>query len=330
VETKDYVRLLIKDCTKAAGVNNLQEVTVRSRYGKSRPPRYCHKVKEAVGNHWFGIEVEVENLPERIEVLTGEDNARPTAWYSAIKLGGLWDSVEDNSLRNGGREFVSAILHSSMVDKAINQLYDNLPKVTDFSNRAGIHIHTDFTERTLADVLKFLVVYMSIEEILFTIVAPHRHNNTFCVPVVSCNNSKDMLMLGSTDREVVTKYSALNICPLWQKGTIEFRHFQSTGDRTELRLWVSIIEAMLDYIDMNTEVPLEDFITNILDLRGNSAFTTHLQSVFGDRLTQRLVGHLSLREISSMINSALSKVAVSLTSSKMPVGPQLAPFFNKI
>ena len=67
--------------------------------------------------------------------------------------------VEDGSLRNNGREFVSKVLTKKEIDKALEELNSVFAEFaqTHASFRCGTHIHYNMSDRTLQQTLEFLL-----------------------------------------------------------------------------------------------------------------------------------------------------------------------------
>ena len=100
----------------------------------------------------FGIEVEVENVP----------NPRVQYFHRPY-----WGLTADNSLRNNGVEFVSLPLKGYQVEAAPKQLANSLPKEHQFSERTSVHIHMNVRDLTIEQIVNLMLIYTSLENLLF-------------------------------------------------------------------------------------------------------------------------------------------------------------------
>lgn len=178
----------------------------------------------------IGIEVEVENVT-RVNYL-----------HEA------WQSKADGSLRNNGIEFIT--LPSRACDAPI--LLESLMKRTlnadcCFSPRTSVHVHLNFLDNTNDDLTSFLALYSVYERLFYKFVGRQRIKNIYCVPI-----TETALLSLSARKNTVSikdwqKYTALNLKPLEQFGTIEFRHMHGTPDVTKLCVWIDLITKLKAY-----------------------------------------------------------------------------------
>lgn len=199
----------------------------------------------------------------------------------------LWQIREDGSLRNNGREFVSWPMPAFYSYPALQLLFNGLNADHDFSKRTSIHVHINVRNLTAQQVLATLLIYHSVEPLLFDYVGGNRTNNIFCVPWTN----SDFLShkLGGPDkwktlaelRGLSEKYSALNIIPLETFGTLEFRHMPGTSDVQKIIRWIDMITAMRLYAVRNG---FDKVLSEIVNLNTNSQYEKYLESVFGPTL----------------------------------------------
>lgn len=221
----------------------------------------------------FGIEVEVENCPCDF----GDDPRHS-----------LWRVTEDNSLRNHGREFVSRVLNPKSFDKALAQLqvmFNERYPDTDANYRCGTHIHYNQGTRTLFDTFEFIMAAIAMERMFLSAFAPDRAQSVYCVPwqdgrglgrslrrgMSGYHQALD-IMIGNT-----SKYTTVNIIPLTQYGTVEFRMFPSTTSTNALKQYVKAIQnldelvkliglqGIVDKLQNEQQEELVDFILKDVD-----------------------------------------------------------------
>jgi hypothetical protein len=205
--------------------------TIYELFGTGKPLAYKQEML-------LGIEVELEhvnNLPEE-----------------GLKH---WQVTNDESLRNNGKEFVSKILNYSRphYKQALAELQEQIDKFNyQASFRCGIHVHVNVGHLTSEDLWNLYVTYLAYENLLFQYVANNRNQSIFCVPVqstefpVKLRNKRDAK--GIVDarylNQYTTKYSALNLLPLTQHGTVEFRHLHGTNNLKQVEDWINIIHNL--------------------------------------------------------------------------------------
>lgn len=213
---------------------------------------------------FIGIEVEAEN----IQTLK---NNFPTFWMEK----------EDHSLRNNGLEFVTYPLRAKYLYTALRLLYEDvLPDDVSFSERTSVHVHVNVRNLTVDELTSFVLLYLIFERVLFSFAGNHRYQNIFCVPVLETtlldnffNNIKfDAL------RIPWQKYTGLNLLPILDKGTIEFRQFPGTKDYHKIYLWVEmLISLRLASRSIFTPTKLLEIIKN---LNTTSEYDFFIKEVF--------------------------------------------------
>lgn len=178
-------------------------------------------------------------------------------------VSGFWKITDDASLRNDGREFISppttipelvcefAKLHKTLVCGG------SYPK---FSERTSIHVHVNCLHLSPQQVKNIVLLYALLEEFFFLACDPSRKNNIYCVPLSDT-------YLPSIYRFPLKdlwhrwhKYTALNIRPLSQHGTIEFRHMQGTDDVGLVTNWLTALGKLWDIgrdIDIKKNLSLD-------------------------------------------------------------------------
>ena len=246
--------------------NDLWRNRVECNSVKVKPRSTIANTFSLADTNIFGIEVEVENL-----------GIEATASIQTISSSHYWTSTKDGSLRNNGYEFVSYPLKGSEVGYALKFLFATLPTYTDFNDRAGIHVHVNCLEFSVNTIRKILLTYLLFEDYFFSMTKKNRKNSIFCVPIRESVSINDYLFL-ERKAQGTLKYSALNILPLWDQGTIEFRHLHSTNDIELLERWFKSIDRLVNFCNENQE-PFDTFISNILGVKN----IDHLgSSIFGD------------------------------------------------
>lgn len=188
----------------------------------------------------IGIEVELEEWD-------GKNNTK------------YWITKEDHSLRNHGIEFVTngPVIGEDIIP-AIEELcaLANARKYSTGEPRAGIHVHVDCTDLEVEtnELAHMVSNYMLVEHALFGFAGDWREHCGYCIPYDL--GKQDFRFLGKvlyeqknksalqSSLQNMSKYQALNLVPLIQYGTVEFRHLPTIFDPKKLLDWVKIVLAI--------------------------------------------------------------------------------------
>jgi hypothetical protein len=155
--------------------------------------------------------------------------------------------VNDGSLRNNGYEYVSIPMTIDTATTSFRALHSTLVKGPDaFTNRTSIHVHANCLNLDMTEVRQIILLYALFEEAFFMMVSPARRNNIHCValtetPLTSYYKLDLSSLIGRW-----SKYTALNIKPLTQYGTIEFRHMHGTSDLVLVTEWLNLINNLFN------------------------------------------------------------------------------------
>lgn len=214
----------------------------------------------------LGIEVEIERV----------NGMAKDSWME------FFNSTQDGSLRNNGVEFVSKPLKASLVEQALTTLFDSFNPGTEFSPRTSIHVHMNVRNLTPEQLKAVVSVYMLFERSLFNFVGEGREHNIFCVPLLATDYNEYLTQLFEPGNEKVMqwmKYTALNLRPVTDKGTIEFRHMHGTYDVEKLMTWINLILSLKRFIYRNDN--LEQLDQRIAALNTVSDYGQFAEEVFG-------------------------------------------------
>lgn len=206
---------------------------------RSNPSKYSNPTSSLNPNSYFGIELELEDGD--MDVLSSNLRKLPYQY---------WEITEDNSLRNG----IELIFRAGYRSKWVEAALDSLPAIlneTDYvpSWRCGVHVHNYIGGLTLHQLQSYLMVYLMNESSIYALSDIPRTSSNFCVPLLQISHEEieRMLLSESLDSwnySEERRYLGFNPVPLWSKGTIEFRSFESTTDIQKLRSYVRAINAI--------------------------------------------------------------------------------------
>ncbi len=204
----------------------------------------------------IGIEIECEGV---VSERTQTSPELETFRHSTM----LWSDKSDNSLRDGGREFVTSGsgLFGKDLSKAI-EVFLVAAKKNGWhgSDRTGIHIHIDVAEMDTRTNFYFLcMLYAYFERQLFAFAGHAREGSIYCLPwhkaqrilstiALVCGakaNRKDKTLIQRLkevqERE---KYSAVNLGTLGTYGTLEFRHLGTELNTDKLSTWINLLMCL--------------------------------------------------------------------------------------
>jgi len=202
--------------------------TAVEKYYKTLPK--CSE--EVSSDRLIGIEVEVEN-------------------HRLLKEppSGVWQLTNDGSLRNNGVEWITLPIEARFAPYALRELLgESLNTDCCFSPRTSVHVHVNCQDLHTTAVMDVILLYACLEPLFFQFTGRGRAKNIYCVPI----GDTDLLpfMVNRRLEQAITKwskYSGLNILPLAEKGTVEFRHMHGTFDYDKLSRWVRLITKLFDY-----------------------------------------------------------------------------------
>lgn len=211
----------------------------------------------------YGLELEIENVPNFDEmVVTG------------------MTSVEDGSLRNYGREFLTKPATFSVVHNILTRFFEK-NKLTElnYSERTSVHVHANCQDLTQEQIASVCLLYQVFEKLLYEFVGEERDKNIFCIPwdqtLLSYASVSNLLGgKGVMGLKSWQKYTGLNLLPLFSLGTMEFRHMAGTNDLNKISTWLNLIGSLFSYARKNTINEIKEMLVN---LNTTSAYddTTH-------------------------------------------------------
>ena len=183
-----------------------------------------------------GIEVEVEGGPW--------PDGQAANWIPHI----------DNSLRNGGIEYVirQPVLRGrvGLALEALNKHLADSNKV--FSYRTSIHVHVNVQDMTLRQWVNYISLFCIFEELLVNVVGPERAGNKFCLRFKDADASMRLLRQGIMDETLPhilggdLKYASCNLRATVSHGTLEFRAMRGNLDVPFIQAWVDTLLALKD------------------------------------------------------------------------------------
>lgn len=156
---------------------------------------------------------------------------------------------DDNSLRNNGKEFKTFPRGYADTLELFERLHGSLKLGPEpFSERTSIHVHVNVAQLTLNEARQLVLTYALVEPLFFKFVGTTRSNSIYCVPLnytfLPSVYKKDIIgMIASWH-----KYTAFNIKPMNELGTVEFRHLYGTNDKEIFTKWLTALKEIFEWV----------------------------------------------------------------------------------
>jgi len=209
--------------------------------------------------------------------------------------------TSDGSLRGASIEAITKPTYSKFVPHLLEGFYQHFEvKQRNYSERCSTHVHVNCQNLTKHQLRNVCVLYQALERVLFAWIGEEREQNIFCIPWYQCNISNKFVykFLSDTDSTVRRwqKYTALNLLPIREQGTIEFRHLEGTCDITRITAWLNIIGSIFKYA---CEVSYKELRATIANMNSVSNYGAFVENVFGE-YSSLLTGLPAYKELLAM------------------------------
>lgn len=209
--------------------------------------------------------------------------------------------TSDGSLRGASIEAITKPTYSKFVPHLLEGFYLHFEvKQHNYSERCSTHVHVNCQNLTKHQLRNVCVLYQALERVLFAWIGEEREQNIFCIPWYQCNISNKFVykFLSDSDSAVRRwqKYTALNLLPIREQGTIEFRHLEGTCDITRITAWLNIIGSIFKYA---CEVSYKELRATIANMNSVSNYGAFVENVFGEYATL-LTGLPAYKELLAM------------------------------
>lgn len=233
---------------------------------KEEDASWAKTIKMAAPMFLFGMEVEVENVPDPVVICQKQP---------------YWTITTDNSLRDYGYEFITPPLRADQFEGALKQLNYSLPNNCRFTPRTSVHVHMNVRDLNIEQINSLILIYTVMEGVLFNWVGT-RKDNVFCIPIIDTDYVQNYITFVNDPRDMVeswNKYTAFNMLPVCTKGTVEFRHMYGTANVNVLLKWINILSKLKQFAKKYTLMQVK---STILELNSNSQYEMFIDDVFED------------------------------------------------
>lgn len=226
-----------------------------------------------VMDEYVGVEIEMEDY--EFATVEGSQITHPH-----------WQWVSDGSLRNGMEARFARPLMGEDVVRALSSIAAAVASHNS-NARTSTHVHINMgnsrdTHKLLQDMC---YLYYIVEDVFFHVAGEHRRWSGFSTPWADLNGIIGALVnVGSRrTRNLVQalgsaangRYTALNLQSLTGHGTLEFRHFPSSVDESELLHYINMCLSIKKFCLDNTN-------RDILTLLSTMSPEVIVTSVFGE------------------------------------------------
>lgn len=226
----------------------------------------------------FGVEIEVEGQGVALEGVPSKN----------------WQRKPDGSLRGESMEYVfskpcpygEAL---KRVDRLFSAFEKNKVKLHN-SHRTSTHVHLNFSDKTMKQVIMFFFVHTILEDMLATFCGESRKGNLFCVSARDTD-----LLVDELDNAVFLsqnlfnfnddmKYAAANLGALSRFGSIEIRTMRGADTPEELKDWLEILNQVYEYACDPARTPAD--LVESMSMLGPDNF---LRSIFRPETLAKLL-----------------------------------------
>jgi hypothetical protein len=131
----------------------------------------------------------------------------------------------------------------------------------------------------MQQIYNILITYQCFEDLLYNFAGKERKRSIFCVPVGNTSYYRDTKrILFSNEFPGWSKYTGLNLAPLHEYGTLEFRHLRGTHDKSVVFQWLHILYSLYNFAINKDTDELEQLI---IEASNRSDFFGLGYAVFG-------------------------------------------------
>lgn len=226
-----------------------------------------------------------------------------------------WRQEADGSLRGESIEWVFAkpCEYKEAVER-VNRLFKQFKEnkvVFNNSYRTSTHVHLNFCDKKIRDVVNFFCVFTVLEELLEIYCGEGREGNLFCLPSRDVEGVVKMLEeallnyqnLGQFNNEI--RYCAANLCSLNKFGTVEIRTLRGADNGDMVLEWMEILRQIYVFAAEKMESPAR-FIES-LSFLGIDGF---LSQIFDQKTTTNLLNAWGKRDIRASLFEGVRLIQV--------------------
>lgn len=245
-----------------------------------------------------GLEFEIEGrgIPHNIPYASPDTNS-------------MWVEHNEQSLRGESAEYVCSepvtmAEAPEMIEALFAAFEENKAKINN-SNRCSTHVHLNCSTLSHKPITSLIVLFTMVEEAVTNWCGPDRVSNPFCMRAIDSHESletwQEYIDSGSWNfQKKVNKYSALNLVPLHDFGSVEFRHLRGADNKEMVLLWLNFLwalreEARTTYrnpMDIAQEVSAngcDSLIAGVIKRQGQEKFWSEVINLEANRGIEQML-----------------------------------------
>lgn len=168
----------------------------------------------------------------------------------------VWTTHQDGSLRGEALEYVLSVpCRPDEISGMVEGLFDAMKTAgtkLNNSNRTSTHVHYNMHNRKINTVTSAIALWVTFEELIIPWCGEERKTNHFCLSTKEASASlvpawERYLRTGNTPEDRNLKYSALNILPVFGRGSFEIRCGPVPDDAKTVIEWAHFVNSFLKY-----------------------------------------------------------------------------------
>lgn len=167
-----------------------------------------------------------------------------------------WMAIRDGSLRGDyAREYI--------VNKPINReelrpmleglfaMFNTMKSKIDNSNRCSTHVHLNMGGKKINEITAVMCLWTIFEQSLINFCGEERQTNHFALSSSESNATlvawEQYLRYGHAHWDRNLKYQAMNVLPLFEKGSLEIRCGAAANDAEGPIVWATLLDHLVDF-----------------------------------------------------------------------------------
>lgn len=167
-----------------------------------------------------------------------------------------WTTVRDGSLRGDyAREYiVNKPIVREELSPMLNGLFECFAAMrSDIanSNRCSTHVHLNMGGKKINEITAVMCLWTIFEQSLINFCGEERMTNHFALSSSESNATltawEQYLRYGHANWDRNLKYQAMNVLPLFDKGSIEIRCGAAADDAQGPIIWATLLDEMVDF-----------------------------------------------------------------------------------
>lgn len=205
-----------------------------------------------------------------------------------------WKREKDGSLRGESIEYVfSTPCGYDEATARVRTLFEafkkNAVKIKN-SYRTSTHVHINFSDRKIREIINFFVLFTILEELLEIYCGEGREGNLFCLPSRDVEGIVNMLEKAVMNRGDLAefgedvRYCAINLAAINKFGTIEIRTMRGADNQEMVLDWMDILHQMYDFAINKMTTPAR--LIESLSILGDEGF---INQVFNRATAKKLM-----------------------------------------